>query len=266
MKKLLFIIIPVLFSCKESLDVYLGIPLQPTFDENTFKPGLNIFGVLRTDSTLHYNNSFLIVQKVLPAVGDSTNWDVDSASAVLTEETDNNVQDNIHDFVLSDKDGAFEKALYRPDGIFKPKPGEIYSLECYSEGLPTLYARTIIPNKPVKAENSEEFSHNALSFELQRDTTYFMADIYTYYNATILDYQRLSVEPSSNTKVTVPILSEKPDSILIFTYDYNLAVYYLTSNTSLNFNKYRASFSTVENGYGVLGSINHCVLKKGADY
>ena len=73
MRKLILLIVVIFVlivtGCKKMVDFYLGMPLQPTIDENTFVPGLNIFGIIRPDSTGGYNNSYIMLQKVLPAIG-----------------------------------------------------------------------------------------------------------------------------------------------------------------------------------------------------
>lgn len=247
------IILVALSSCKETLDVYLGVPLQPRFDSSTFNPGLNIFGVLRPDYTDAYNNSFVILQKVVPAVGDSSGWEIDTALVWVSKE--NSPPDSTCEFLLNNYNGTFSETNYRPVCDFSPTPGEIYRIECINEELPVLYAYTIIPNQP-EIVGTINYENGRLEMEFLADSSYFMLDIYAYSNGQVIGFQRLPFIDELNTQVSLSPIHQKPDSILAFSYDYNLAVYYLTSNTSLNFNKYRKSFSTVENGYGVFGAIN----------
>lgn len=256
MKKVIIPMICILMafsSCKEALDVYLGVPLQPRFDSSAFIPGLNIFGVLRPDFTHNYNNSFIIVQKVVPAVGDSLGWEIDSALVWVSKEI--SPSDSTCEFLQNNYNGTFSETNYRPDCNFSPVPGEIYRVECIYEDLPVLYAYTIIPNQP-KIAGSIKYDNGTLGMEFITDSSYYMLDVYAYSNGQVIGFQRLPFIEELNTQVTLSPIHQKPDSVIAFSYDYNLAVYYLTSNTSLNFNKYRKSFSTVENGYGVFGAIN----------
>lgn len=242
-------------SCKDALDVYLGIPLQPTFDENDFTPGLNIFGVLRTDSTSGFNNSFVEVQKVVAAVGDSSGWDVDSATVIITQAGSEDTETEV-EFAKTTLNHIFEQENYRPTVQFKPRAGHIFNIECISGDLPILTAQAIVPNKPSIVDNSLAFSNHILEFELQSDTSYYMVVIYAFANGEIASSMRSATTQDIHTAISFDDLDTKPDSIQIYTYDKNLSTYYLTSNISLNFNKYRASFSTVDNGYGVFGAIN----------
>jgi hypothetical protein len=253
------LLIALLCSCKEAIDVYLGVPLQPRFDSGTFQPGLNIFGVIRTDSTSLYNNSFIIVQKVTPAVGDSSGFEIDTA-VVWVSRIDSYLSDSVCEFTLTNNDSTFRETSYRPNCNFQPKPGDILLAECIYEDLPVLYAKTVIPNKAVSNSSTVNYNNNSVELELLPDTTYFMLDVFVYASSQIIGYQRLPANEDTNINVTISSIFSQPDSVVVYSYDYNLAVYYLTSNTSLNFNKYRKSFSTVENGYGVFGSINKNVF------
>lgn len=245
----------LLTSCKETLDVYLGVPLQPRFDSDTFKPGLNIFGVIRIDSTASFNNSFILLQKVVPAVGDSTGWEIDTATVWVSKLSIHDT-DTVCEFVLSSRDSIFRETAYRPECNFNPQPGDIYISECIYEDMPVLYAKTIVPNKPVCTSPTFTFENNSVELSVLPDTTFFMLDAFVYSNGQVINSVRLPSVDELNTNILVSPVYEEPDSVVLFSYDYNLAVYYLASNTSLNFNKYRKSFSTVENGYGVLGAIN----------
>lgn len=249
------VIVILLISCKDALDVYLGVPLQPRFDTETFQPGLNIFGVIRPDSTNEYNNSFIILQKVTPAVGDSSGWEIDTA-LVWVSKIYNDQPDSICEFTLTNSDSTFRETSYRPNSDFNPKQGDVLMAECIYEDLPVLYAKTIIPNKPMSSNSTFNYSNNSIELELLPDTSYFMLDVFVYANSEIIAYQRIPTVDDYNSNISISSIYSLPDSVVVYCYDYNLAVYYLTSNTSLNFNKYRKSFSTVENGFGVFGSIN----------
>ena len=58
----------IIYSCEEVADYYLGFNQQPEIIENTFEPGLNLFGILRPDSKQGFNKSFVFVQQLWPAL------------------------------------------------------------------------------------------------------------------------------------------------------------------------------------------------------
>jgi len=240
--------------CMDVVDFYLGIPLQPVADEDGFIPGLNLFGIIRPDSTGEYNNSFILLQKVIPAIGSNDSLDIGTA-IVWVEEL--NGMNSRHDFLLTDHNHVFSEKGYRPDKEFRPKAGDRFFVECAIRELPVLTATTIVPNAPVLLMHTLRVSDNSLSFEIQADTTIFMLDVYVYKAGGLAAYQRLPGEQGSNTLVLLSSLQSGTDSIDLYGYDEKMATYYMTANTSLNFNKYRESFSTVENGYGVFGAMNH---------
>jgi hypothetical protein len=256
---ILLIIAVILTSCKEVADFYLGIPLQPKFEENSYTDGLNIFGILRCDSTGNFNNSFVEIQKVMPAVGEIDSFEVGAVK--VTVEKINSSEENLYNFTLTDGGGVFSRENYRPDTVFSPLPGDIYALTCNYTDFPVLMATTIIPDKANLVSNSIFSETNFFSFEIELDTTFFMIDVYCYSGDKSVFNSRFAAEPEDNTLIEMPVNANSIDSVLVFTYDFNLAKYYLNSNTSLNFNKYRNSYSTVENGYGVFGSINKNVFK-----
>jgi hypothetical protein len=255
-KAILIYFVLVLGGCKEISDFYMGLPLQPRFEENSFTSGLNIFGVLRPDSTGSFNNSFIQIEKVVPAVGKADSFNVDTV--LVTVGGINSEQE--FNFALN-SNSIFSQNAYRPEGTFIPKPGEMYSLTCELEDFPVLLATTIIPNKAELVKNSIQTGDNYLSFEIKNDTSIFMLDVYCYSGDTLYGYNRFAAESQSNTLIEMSIDGNKIKSIVVYSYDYNMAKYYLTSNTSLNFNKYRNSYSTVENGYGVFGSVNKNFFK-----
>ncbi len=249
-----FVLVWLTGGCKEMLDFYLGIPFQPVFDEDSFVPGLNIFGIIRPDTTGVYNNSFVQFQKVVPAVGYTDSLDVGTVS-VHVEKI--NEHASPCEFILTDHQGVFSEEDYRPDETFRPKAGDIFSVACTYPDLPVLTATTLLPNPPVLLLNTLAESGRSLSFEIQVDTTIYMLDIYVYAGGLLAGYKRLPGEQDANTSVLFADLPGMADSVDIYSYDENMALYCMTSNTSLNFNKYRESYSTVENGYGVFGSLNH---------
>jgi hypothetical protein len=256
-KHILILLFILIYSCKDATDIYLGIPLQPRFEENSFQEGLNIFGIIRLDSTGRHNNSFVELQKIIPAVGTNDSILVDTSSVTI----ENIKNHKIFEFSLTDFDQAFSQVNYRPANNFHPSSGDVFRIECINSGLPVLTAYTIIPEKPKWRENSAIVSKNTVSIDLLPDSTIFMYDLYLFSQGSVCGYSRIASENDSTaTQAVIDFTGNAVDSIVAYGYDYNLAGYYLTSNISLNFNKYRESFSMVENGFGVFGSLNSNVF------
>jgi hypothetical protein len=251
---LLTAILLVLASCRQIVDFYMGVPLQPTFEENSFVPGLNIFGILRPDSTGACNNSFVQVQKVARAVGDDDSIWVDSVGVRVFNVSEPAEGSTL--FYNSTCNETFKQEQYRPQSAFEPKAGQLYSIQCNYLELPILEAQTIIPNKSVADLTTLWNENGELYLELLPDSSIYMVDIFIFSEGKSIGYSRLATEVFLRTQLSMNNLPSRADSLVIFSYDYNLADYYLTSNTSLNFNKYRESFGSVQNGYGVFGSLN----------
>jgi hypothetical protein len=241
--------------CGQMADWYIGLPLQPDFLEENYEPGMNIFGVLRPDSTGANNNSFVYIQQVLPAVGDtSSDWEITDA---IVEVVSGDPADNlVVPFVIPDQDNIPGRAYYRPEITFTPCAGEVYRLCCHSEGLPVLEGETIIPGQPVISEGSLSTDAHTAEFTVLTDTVCHLLDVYLISREA---YYTMRVVPDKQGNTKISFSSEKDIShgtIMIYAYDRHLASYYVTSNVSVNFNKFRKPFSTVQGGYGVFGSLN----------
>lgn len=240
------------------VDFYLGVPYQPKFDEDSFVPGLNIFGVIRTDSTMAYNNSFVEVQKVVPANDFEDSIFVDTIE-IIVELFHSPFESESYGFYLTNSENIFSQTNYRPSGNFRPNAGDVLNIECYHPDLPVLTAQTIVPNHAQLIPGSLKETDKQIFFELASDSSIYMFDIYSYSSGITTGIVRLPTSKNQNTSIEIQN-HFAIDSVVIYSYDYHLANYYLSSNTSLNFNKYKVSFSEVEGGYGVFGALNRAVL------
>ena len=240
--------------CDRMVDWYIGIPLQPSFSEKSFEPGMNIFGVLRPDSTGASNNSFVYVQQVLPAVGDTTTaWEVTDATVEVAIGTEDII---VFPFVNPQQDSLPGQAYYRPETNFTPQAGEVYQLYCHAEGLPVLEAETRVPAPPQIGEGSLVTEAHAVSFTVLTDSVCHLLDVYLVSGNV---YKTMRLVPGDQGTTTVTFSSTADilhGTIMIYGYDRHLASYYVTSNVSVNFNKFRKPYSTVRGGYGVFGSLN----------
>lgn len=246
----------MLAGCDKLTDWYLGIPLQPDFTEKSFEPGMNIFGVLRPDSTGGYNNYFVYVQQVLPAVGDTSSaWEVTDASVGVIAGL-NTEYPMVFPFSNLHQDTQSERAFYRPEADFNPQPGELYQLYCLAEGLPVLEAETRVPEQPEIIEGSLSIAAGMVSFTVLTDSACHLLDVYLV-SGTVHQTKRLVPGAGGSTEISFSTAADiSHGSLMIYAYDRHLASYYVTSNVSVNFNKFRRPYSTVRGGYGVFGAIN----------
>jgi hypothetical protein len=245
----------IIFACI-SCEYYLGINQQPEFRNENIEEGLNIFGLLRPDSVRMYNKSFVFVQRIWPVleVGD---YKIIPDLTIQVERIVGNAVAGTIDFPLVPSDSFFTDTLYRPLEHFTPRAGEHYRLTCHYEGLPDAIGVTIIPPEPKIIENSLSVEGRKISFRIAPDSLIGMIDIFLVSE----DYSQMldRIVPSATMEMEIELnlpVDPYEMQLKLFSYDANLAVYNGNSNTSLNFNKYRTTISTLESGYGVFGALN----------
>jgi hypothetical protein len=218
---------------------------------------MNIFGLLRPDFHGEFNKSFVYLQQNWPVLeyNDSSFTIIKYADIQLIQLENNNIIDTTY-FPLLSPDASFSDTLYRPAQPFTPIPGNTYRLTCTHDSLPRARGETLFPNEPQVVPGSLLISDGKIHFDVTRDETIKMLDIYvvstTYSGIT----GRYVTNDTTNIGITLSLSGVSQAIIEIYSYDANLASYYANSNTSLNFNKYRTTFSTLEEGFGVFGSLN----------
>ncbi len=254
---LLFIIISF-SSCEEFGEFFLGLDQQPEIIEGEFVPGFNILGILRPDTLGGQPASFIRAERVFPALGDTS-------SPVLIEDANIYVapssrpEDSIP-FVFTSSDTSYNKQNYYP-GNFYPMAGKEYKLVCRHAELPTLKATTRVPHEP-KVANMKTQAGETIEFEILADTTAFYHEVYLLQNRQVVDSKNLIPQKGVPTFVSMQWPGNTLETwIEIYAYDKNMAVYSTSFNTSFNFNRYRPSISTVENGYGCFGSVNKTAIR-----
>lgn len=251
-----------LYSCEEVGDYYLGLNQQPEFTINTFEEGLNIFGLLRPDhlgyNDNYYNRSFVFVQQNWPSL-DFNTFNIIYNTDITVYRLENGVIVDSVDFPLMPGDSLFRDTIYRPVVPFQPEAGQHYSVVCDHPDFPVAIGETIIPAQAKVDSSSVDYNVNSLEFKILPDPLIKMLDVYL---VTISENQnsftyagRYVPDSISGTYITLSH-SDTIKGVDIFSYDNNLATYYANSNTALNFNKYRTTFSTLESGFGVFGSMN----------
>jgi hypothetical protein len=247
----------VLFiSCEELTDYYLGITQQPQMPESGYNVDFNLIGVLRPDYKGDYNKSFVFVQQIWPALSFQSFSILPDARVVIEQmiSADSSV---VTEFPLMAPDSLFYDSLYRPAELFNPVAGQKYRLKCEHTDFPSAQGELFFPSQPEIIENSIILEGTNLHLVFRTDSLIKMYDLYL----TGPDYSYLvgRIVPGEAAETVADIvLPVNPfGSVLrIFAYDANLAIYIGNSNTSLNFNKYREGFTTLESGYGVFGALN----------
>lgn len=246
--------------CESVTDYYIGIPQQPEFKENNFEEGMNVFGLLRPDNKNGFNSSFVFVQQNWPVLENKSYFIIQGVQ-VLIRKIEGGVPGGSIIFPLIPSDTLFRDTLYRPEEEFVPEVGEKYQLFCTHPDFPDLTGETTIPSPPQISPNSWSLEGNTLKFSVNPDSIIKMIDIYQIDGSKGIYIARYVTNDSIETDVEINLpVAYEGTYLKIFSYDANLASYYGNFNISLNFNKYRTTFSTLESGFGVFGSLNYTLV------
>ncbi len=229
--------------------------------ENTFEDGLNIFALLQPLDSAENSKSFVYVQRNWPALEytDESFTIIKNVDIMIIQKENEIVLDTIY-FPLMPSDSLYSDTLYRPDQTFSPVPGHTYQIICDYEDVPTATGETRFPPKPQLVANSLFTSEGRIEFVIAPDEGIKMLDIYVSSEGLTGIIGRYVTNDTASIKIDLSIPVSGSAYIDIYGYDANLAAYYANSNTSLNFNKYRTTFSTLEEGFGVFGSLNRTQL------
>ncbi|MBN1599190.1 MAG: hypothetical protein JW894_12925 [Bacteroidales bacterium] len=255
---LIGLLIIILGSCEQVTDYYLGFPQQPEFNDEWTIEGLNIFGIIRPCSSDSLNTSFVFVQQMWPALAyDDLGIITDASVIVYSSSSLDTVE-----FPLTPPDSNFTDTLYRPIGNFNPAAGEQYIISCQHPRLPEATGSTVFPPAPAIEENSLSIEENSVQFKIIPDTLIKIIDVYQIYGNQSVLLRRLIPDDFRDVTLVFDLVYNPEDSkVVLYGYDANMAIYLGNSNTSLNFNKYRTAFSTLESGYGVFGSMNYSEIE-----
>lgn len=255
----IFIIVTMLSGCQKLTDFYIGIPEQPDFKQSEFQKGMNIMGILRPDNKDSINMSFVYIQKVLPATSDFSEElkIIDATVKIYTPGTGDSIQ-----FTYDNPYLAFSDSMYRPLMTFQPQTGKVYGVICHYPGLPDAVGETRMPDPPAIDLASAKITGSTFTFSVKPDTTIKLLDVYLIGPKSSAFLNRIVPTDTSSTTIQVDITGLSSGSILrVFGYDDNLAAYYANTNTSLNLNKFRTTYSTLISGYGVFGALNYSDVK-----
>jgi hypothetical protein len=247
------IIVVLISGCQKIGEFYAGMYMQPDLSSEDFKPGLNVYGVLKTGDGYDTLNHFFEVEKVLFIFDSFDSIYVKSAEVELTRISVGGI-----------------KTVYRlnhiRDGVYlneniETAAGDRWLYRCIYDTF-EVTARCTIPNLPQLKNRVERTTDNTIQFIVLSDSTACMYDVYllngeNYYFEKSVPLKGIDSEftlnPEWDTSIGTNIL-------FIFAYDSNLEKYYTTSNTFFKPNAFRPSFSTVDGGYGTFGGISSTMV------
>ncbi|UCH61671.1 MAG: hypothetical protein JSU77_07585 [Fidelibacterota bacterium] len=223
-------------------------PQPTTIIKTKFERGLNILGILRLDDST--GTSFIHVEQ---ACRTEEIYDVEfpiiieDAEVVVRKATDTTTY-------LFEADTVWAWTYTNPD--FFPTAGEQYALTITHSELDTLTATTEVPVKPAIDTTTLTISESILSFDLLTTTDTYLYDVYL-----ISPSDSLHSRFSNQGEGVLPVAfnpSVGPGQVMtihIYGYDANLAEY-LTAVTTIKYQTYLETVTTVTGGYGAFGSVS----------
>ena len=225
-------------------------PQPSTIIETDFEPGLNILGVLRLDDST--GTSFIHIEQACRTeeiYDEDFPLIIEDAETVVRGATDTTT----YPFV-------FEADTLRPYTYthpgFIPTAGEQYALTITHSTLDTLTATTVVPVKPYIDPTTLTISENTLSFDLLTTTDTYLYDIYLISPSDSLHYRFANQGEGLLPVAFNPTVGPgQTMTIHIYGYDANLAEY-LTAVTTIKYQTYMETVTTVTGGYGVFGSVS----------
>jgi hypothetical protein len=239
--------------CEKIGEYYLGMNMQPDLPRKDFKPGLNVYGVLKTGESFDTLNHYFEVQQLLFVKDAYDSSYVESADISLTREP---VGGSLMVYHLS----YFRDGVYLNENI-ETAPGERWLYKCSYDTF-NVTAECILPNIPQLKGNAQILDDHSIQFSVLFDSTACMYDVYLL-NGTNYSFEKrvplkgvdsqFNLKPGWNP-------TEGNNLLFIFAYDKNLEKYYTTSNTFFKPNAFRPSFSTVDGGFGTFGGISSTMV------
>ncbi len=240
-------------SCEKAAEAYIGMPLQPKNIDAEYKPGLNIFGILKTGPDYDTINHFFEVERINSFfdINDTININDAVVSVWYVDSTGNPVNYSLKPIY----DGRYT------NDYLDPKPGEIWNYKCrYDTFLIT--SKTIIPNVPALVPGTLNIKDKEVGFSILSDTTGFMYDVYLLSDAGTA-YKRITPERGKSTEVQIDmdLRMASQSQLFVFAYDKNYERYVSTSNIFFKPNAFRPRFTTVDGGYGCFCSSSSLMVQ-----
>ena len=227
-------------------------PMPTELIETEFEKGLNVFGLLRDDGIS--GSSFIRVERAIKVneFNDTMSVDIRSADVTIMH----NASSATYSFQF-EEDTARGNLFFNPD--FTPAEGETYTLTVKAESFPTVTASTTIPQRPSIKNLS--FLEELYEFDLIMTEDTGMYEVYLFLESGYAVNQRVINDGQSSKSVTLKIPDGYglPYLLNIYGYDPQLTEY-TNAAVTLRWNTYQETVTTVEGGYGVLGSVTVATL------
>ena len=227
-------------------------PMPTELIETEFEKGLNVFGLLRDDGIS--GSSFIRVEQAIKVdeFNDTMSVDIRSADVTIMH----NASSATYSFQF-EEDTARGNLFFNPD--FTPAEGETYTLTVKAESFPTVTASTTIPQRPSIKNLS--FLEELYEFDLIMTEDTGMYEVYLFLESGYAVNQRVINDGQSSKSVTLKIPDGYglPYLLNIYGYDPQLTEY-TNAAVTLRWNTYQETVTTVEGGYGVLGSVTVATL------
>ncbi len=221
-------------------------PMPTEIIETEFEPGLNVFGVLRSDGLA--GSSFIRVEKAFDPVGENF-YETYSAEV---RDADVSVADSSQTYDFHFSEDTLRGNLFFNPGLV-PIPGASYSLEVTADGFPSLIGSTTIPQKPQTENRS--ITAGAFEFDLLMTEDTGMYEVYLFLSDGTMLNQRVINDGEARKVVTLKMPSAgSPLFLNVYGYDHNLTEY-ISAAVTLRLNTYQKTVTTVEGGYGAFGSV-----------
>jgi hypothetical protein len=247
------LIIVLITGCEKIGEYYLGMNMQPDLPREDFKPGLNVYGVLKTGESLDSLNHYFEVQQLVFVKDAYDSSYVERADISLTREP---VSGTVMDYHLN----YFRDGIYLNENI-ETAPGDRWLYKCSYDTF-EVTAECVIPNLPLLKVPAIIATDHSIQFTVVSDTTACMYDVYLLNGDNFFFEKRIplkgidsqfNLKPEWDTSVGT-------NGLFIFASDKNLEKYYTTSNTFFKPNAFRPSFSTVDGGCGTFGGISSTMV------
>jgi len=238
-------------ACEKALDVYVGIPFQPKNINSEYKPGLNIFGILKTGPSLDTTNHFFEVQKLIHVFDTSEILEIDGAEINLQQIGLPDIRmelrlDNIGDGRYTNQD-------------IELQTGEIWTYECKYDTF-HIRSQTRIPEKPEIQDGSLKILSEKISFNIKPDTTAYLYEVYLI-NDLDFHFERIIGSNENDLRLEFEFEAKEVGNLLyIFAFDKNYEKYISSSNIFYKPNAFRPRFTSVEGGYGCFCSSSSSLI------
>lgn len=246
----LFSMLAVFSSCVKVGEWFIGLNLQPNMENSLYKPGLNVFGVLKTGPGFDTINHHFEVQQLLDMLDWDNGIEISDAKITLARMADNGT--TIEYFYPK----------HKADGLYFASslailPTEKWFYTCVYDTF-IVSAECIVPNMPRLMNNHPVIDKNQIKFDVVPDTTAFMYLAYIMQDEHFAMEQKIANQHNVTSFIVEPDweISEASIKLYLFAFDKNMMTYQTTSNTFFKPNAYRPSFSTVQGGFGTFGAIS----------